>query len=343
MDFHTIGLQEQESKFGGSPIVPATMSARSDSDAAHNAFRQNAQVALFVGIAAWDTIALVPTYPQPDSRVVADSVVEAGGGPAATAAVACARLGVPSAFIGAVGDDARGERILGALAAEGVDVGDVVVCPGVSSSAAVIVVDRTHGTRALCPTLPPPLVFGARQAAAMAGAAIIHVDQAGYGPVTSLLDDRRIEVPLSVDAGNPIPGLAPSRVALFAPTLLQLQNMFGSGTPQSLLRRAGAPHWVVATDGGAGAYALRDETFWHVPAYVAEPCLSTLGAGDVFHGALVAAWVRGFEVAEAVAYAAIAAGLSCRGIDGRSAIPDHETVIHTLGAHRAVSLDPTEV
>lgn len=299
-------------------------------------------VAMFVGLAAWDTIALVSDYPAPDSRAVADAIVEAGGGPAATAAVACARLGVPSAYIGTVGDDARGSRILAALTAEGVDVANVVTRPGIASTAAVIVVDRTHGTRALCPTLPPPLELGAPQQDAIAAARIVHVDQVGYGPVTALLKRHGIKVPVSVDAGNPIPGLDPSTITLFAPTLGQLRNMVGEGTPQSILRRVRALDWIVATDGAAGAYAMQGDAIWHAPSYAAADCISTLGAGDVFHGALVAAWSHGFDAPTATAYAAIAAGLSCGGIDGRSAIPSHATVMRALATHRAVRLESME-
>jgi sugar/nucleoside kinase (ribokinase family) len=49
--------------------------------------------------------------------------------------------------------------------------------------------------------------------------------------------------------------------------------------------------------------------------------VSTLGAGDVFHGALLAWLVRGEPLAEALRAANTAASLSCRALDGRSAIP----------------------
>jgi sulfofructose kinase len=57
-----------------------------------------------------------------------------------------------------------------------------------------------------------------------------------------------------------------------------------------------------------------------VAAPVDDP-VSTLGAGDVFHGALLAAFVRGLALAEALAFANECAALSCRALDGRSAIP----------------------
>jgi len=49
--------------------------------------------------------------------------------------------------------------------------------------------------------------------------------------------------------------------------------------------------------------------------------VSTLGAGDVFHGALLACFVRGLELRDALRHANACAALSCRALDGRSAIP----------------------
>jgi sulfofructose kinase len=46
-----------------------------------------------------------------------------------------------------------------------------------------------------------------------------------------------------------------------------------------------------------------------------------LGAGDVFHGALVAAVVKGLPLDQQLAFANVTAALSCRGLDGRSRIP----------------------
>ena len=74
---------------------------------------------------------------------------------------------------------------------------------------------------------------------------------------------------------------------------------------------------------------------WRVRAnaYPAE-VVSSLGAGDVYHGALLAALVRGRSLADAMRYAAVAAAMSCAGLDGRSAIPYWDDV-----APRAADVD----
>ena len=63
--------------------------------------------------------------------------------------------------------------------------------------------------------------------------------------------------------------------------------------------------------------------------------VSTLGAGDVFHGALVAAHVRDLPLDDALEYANHVAALSCLGLDGRSAIPTHDDVTARLRARTA--------
>ena len=80
------------------------------------------------------------------------------------------------------------------------------------------------------------------------------------------------------------------------------------------------PARVVVTRGANGSCgATRAERV------VAEPfpvdAYSTLGAGDVFHGALLAALIDGRSLRDALIRANAAAALSCRSLDARAAIP----------------------
>jgi sugar/nucleoside kinase (ribokinase family) len=278
--------------------------------------------AVFVGVATLDAIALVEDFPAPDDRVLAEEIVYAGGGPAATAAVAAARLGVSAAFVGTVGDDANGRVILAGLEDEGVDVSGVSVVPGEPSAASVVVVDRIRDSRAIC-NRPAPRIGITAGSHLIAAAPVVHVDHAGWALVAAagLLHDGQL---LSVDAGNPIPGFTPRAVGLFVPTVEALRRTYDANRPVTdLLELAVADGCdvVVATDGARGSSALTatGETA-HAAAHTVD-ILSTLGAGDVFHGALVAAVVRGLPLDQQLAFANVAAALSCRGLDGRSRIP----------------------
>ena len=268
-----------------------------------------------LGLATLDTVFHVPHPPLAGGRVVATSLTTAGGGPAATAAVTIARLGVEVAFVGAVGDDEVGRVVRDELAAEGVDVSELALVAGADSPRSSILVERSTGERAIVhyPGSVPPLELSPRARELCLAADWLHVDHAGYAHAPR-------EARISIDGGNPIPGLDLHGIALYAPTEAALLAAYGSA--EGALE-AGA-ELVVATRGDQGCTAYRaDGTRLRAEGFDVE-AVSTLGAGDVFHGALLAQLVRGFDLATALRSANLAAALSCRALDGRSGIPTQQ-------------------
>lgn len=295
---------------------------------------------VFVGAATFDAIALVDHFPGPDQRLLAREVAYAGGGPAATAAVAACRLGVPAAFVGAVGADDEGRQILASLTDEGVDVSGVQMLPGRRSGASVVVVDAGRGTRAIC-TRPVPrmrLETYGPAATVLAQADWVHVDHLGWEPFRAWRGAAASTRPprVSVDGGNPIAGFTPSGVDLYVPTLASLVEAYGDRPVTALLAAAVAAgaDTVVATLGSHGCVSATADGAYLTAAGHQVEVRSTLGAGDVFHGALLAAVVRDMPLAECLRYANVAASLSCRGLDGRSAIPSHDHVLSVLRPER---------
>ena len=74
------------------------------------------------GLNTIDLIAVVRSYPEPDSKQPLADFVECPGGQAATAMTACARLGWRARYVGRFGDDARGRLARASLQDEGVDL-----------------------------------------------------------------------------------------------------------------------------------------------------------------------------------------------------------------------------
>lgn len=280
---------------------------------------------VFVGTATHDTIALVDRYPDADERVLVDELVVAGGGPAATAAVAASRLGRRTAFVGSVGDDSVGDAIVAGLRAEGVDTSGVTRRCGGRSATSVVVVTEHPPARSILHRPADGAQLSDTGWALISGAEWLHVDHAGWPLVDGWWRPRTDRPRLSVDAGNPIDGIAIAGVDLYVPTVASLRRRYGDGSTEDLLRRAIADgaRTVVATDGARGATVLGvSEPLHHVPAFQGV-VHSTLGAGDVFHGALLAAVDRQMPIRDAVEYASAVAFASCAGLDGRSAVPDH--------------------
>lgn len=286
-------------------------------DAIASTRRQPGRV-VCVGLVTADIIASVPAWPEPDGRTVVAPFARAGGGPAATAAVTIARLGGRPSFIGAVGDDEMGERARQELGEAGVDVRHLATVAGSRTSESIILVHRSTASRSIIHA--PDAALRALDEGALGacrGAEWVHVDHAGYALVADLRRER-----LSVDAGNPIPRLSVDGLGLYAPTLNALRERYPGRPTADALRDAldeGARR-VAVTLGSDGAVAADHSGAWRV-AGVRTDIVSTLGAGDVFHGALLAALAAGRRLPEALRRANLAAALSCGAIDGRSAIP----------------------
>jgi len=288
---------------------------------------------VFVGSVNADTIAVVPTLPGQDERLVAERIVSGFGGNAATAAVAAARLGAETAFVGPVSDDELGRRVEASLADEGVDTSGLVRTPEGAGGQSVVLVDRSSGTRAICVQVAPDFTVGPAGAKLIAGAAWVHVDYLGWPAVRPLLGGELSR--LSVDAGNDVPDLDLAGVGLYGPTAPALRRAYGALPARELLAQTVSEgvRCVVATDGARGCAGLTaDGLYVEVPGFAVD-VVSTLGAGDVFHGALLACLHRGMELPEAMRYANGAAALSCRAIDGRSGIPDFAELDTWVRAH----------
>ena len=109
-----------------------------------------------LGMSALDAIYRVPAIPTTPTKVLATGFTECGGGMAANASVAVARLGGAVRYWGRVGDDALGDRILAELGGEGVDVASVRRIAGCVSPSAAILVDD-DGERLVCAYNDPAL------------------------------------------------------------------------------------------------------------------------------------------------------------------------------------------
>ena len=288
-----------------------------------------------VGVITIDTVALVEKYPNEDERVIADEISRAGGGPAAVAAVALSRLGVSSAIVGTIGDDADGKEILRIFASEGVNTSGISV--GTTPTAgSVIVASKDHNARAIStrqPVVQAPVNDAAKKL--IANAQWLHVDHVGIKGLDQLGVARGKGPHISFDAGYGVESFDPIVVDLFVPTDRQMALRYPGVDLAVALENdsSRAGNTVVATQGSAGSSGFSRETGLVTAPGFKVDVTSTLGAGDVFHGALVAQLIQGHSLQEAMRRANAVAALSCRGLDGQSMIPTTTELDAYLEAH----------
>jgi len=270
-----------------------------------------------------DTIALVEKYPGEDERVLANEISRAGGGPAAVAAVTLSRLGVRSAIVGTIGDDADGKEVLRIFAQEGVDTSGVSV-GATSTAGSVIVASKENSARAIStrqPVVQAPINGAAKKL--IESAQWLHVDHVGIKRLDEMGVSRGKGPQISFDAGYGVESFDPIAVDLFVPTDRQMALRYPGVDLAAALESDSlkAGNTVVATQGSEGSTGFSAETGLVIASGFKVNITSTLGAGDVFHGALVAQIIHGHHLQEAMRRANAVAALSCRGLDTQSMIP----------------------
>jgi sulfofructose kinase len=275
---------------------------------------------LCVGIATFDHLLLVEKFPEKDERVISIGSSVGFGGPAATAAVTLARLGISSSLAAVIGDDEDGKAILKNLKSEGVDTSLVSIDPSVRTKTATIIISKSEQTRAILVQLSPVSVLTLDRSQCDLFD-WVHCDHEGVVALQNANIHRAASPRLSIDLGYFVQGVTPEDFDLFAPSDRVMRELYPDveiSESVSLLAR-NANNKVVVAQGSTGAYFADSQTHGLVPA-MANQIVSTLGAGDVFHGALLASQIWGTSLQTGTAIANITAGISCQALDGQSGI-----------------------
>ena len=123
---------------------------------------------------------------------------------------------------------------------EGVDVSMLDVVTGATPFTACLV--GPDGDRVLLPTpgTLPPIALTESLRAALERATWLHVDHVGAA-ILPALRAAGLSVRVSVDGGNPIPGLALDGIDLYAPTVTALLEMTGAADIEAGLRGCSMP------------------------------------------------------------------------------------------------------
>lgn len=240
-----------------------------------------------VGSANLDLVAMAKRLPHPGETVSAHGYFEACGGKGANQAIASARAGARTAFVGAVGRDSAGDTLRTAFVDDDVDVRHLVTVSEPTGRALIGVSDDAENLIIVVP--------GANHALS-----VNHIDAAAalLGSAKVLL--MQLEVRLDVVrraaelAGNDtIVVLNPAPAAELPDELLRLIDVITpnehevdllGGAASLLARGVGA---VVVTEGAKGARLVTREGETRIAPYPVTP-VDTTGAGDAFCGALSA-------------------------------------------------------
>jgi sulfofructose kinase len=290
-----------------------------------------------LGLSAFDVAWSVESLPRGAGKTRALDLREGGGGMAANAAVAAARLGADVAFWGRAGDDRAGMAMRDELAACGVDVSAFRLFAGGRSSVSGIVVDE-RGERMIVNFRGASLAADPAWlplAAVAAADAVLADPRWPEGAAALFAAARRHGVPTILDGDVADSAvfdalLAHVDCAVFSePGLASYAGAAGAVEAQLDFARRRGCALAAVTLGERGMAWLDAEGAHRLPAFAVD-VVDTTGAGDVFHGALAFALGARTALAEAFEFATVAAALKCRQAGGRAGTPDLASVLAEL-------------
>ncbi len=264
---------------------------------------------VIVGSANLDLVARTPRLPKPGETVTGSNYFEFCGGKGANQAIAAARAGANTAFIGALGNDHAGETLRAAFKHDDVDISAVQFVSEPTGRALIGVSDDGENSIIVVPGANHAITIGdvERNAKIITSAKVLLC---------------QLEVPLEVVqrafelAGeNSIRILNPAPAQSLSKELLQLVDVITPnehemqllGGSEALLKCG--VKTIVVTQGARGALMITEKGETRIPPFEVDPVDST-GAGDAFCGMLAARLATGESSQNALKAAVVSGALA---------------------------------
>ena len=293
-----------------------------------------------IGLTGQSAFLTAEHFPRPGATISCTSLFFEPGGKGHNQAVACARMGVETVFVGAVGRDVNGEACRVALEQEGITA---CLIQKKEPTAFAVITTAADGENTV-------EVFrgatGKMQAADLQKERIRDsIRDCDYLLLQNELPYDCLEESLKLarEYGvkvifNPAPAEELSQELLsmceiVTPNYGEAKKLAGYSdddkpTDEELgafFRKNKIKNGII-TMGDRGVLLIKEEGCKRIPAVTCGAVLDTTGAGDTFNGALAAAFAMGESMETAVKTAVVAAGISVTRRGAAGSVPRKEEV-----------------
>ena len=289
---------------------------------------------LVVGSANMDMVATTARFPDPGETVFGSNFGMFPGGKGANQAVACAKLGMRTEFIGKMGNDVFRETLMGSMRRDGVRLKHVMFDAGNSTGIAMITIDGggqneivviSGSNMSLLPAdldrhrglfsqvqvvllqleIPLISVVHAAELAHRSGAIVI------LNPAPA----RKLPRPLL----KTVDFLTPNETEAERLTGIRVRDMKSAERAARELLRVGVKH-VIVTLGKRGCLLATNALTRVFPALRVKP-LDTTAAGDAFNGALAHGLASGKDLCKVIPFANSVAAFAVTRMGAQSSMP----------------------
>lgn len=270
---------------------------------------------LVVGVATFDVINTVESYPLEDTEIRALSQRQARGGNSANSAVCLSQLGHDVTWLGNLADDLTSEAIVDDLVAHSINVDFSPRLNNTTTPTSYITHSQQTASRSIVHFRNlPELSADAFLALDLSLYDWIHFEGRNCEQLALMLQAaHQQEKLISLEIEKPrdnIERLMPlSEVLLFSRHYVESQGF--TKAEDFLMQTPFDNQAVFCAWGEKGAWARIGGTCMHANAYKPLQLLDTVGAGDAFNASIIDSFIRGLSIEKSLSSACKFAGLKC--------------------------------
>ncbi|MBD3195173.1 MAG: ribokinase [Candidatus Lokiarchaeota archaeon] len=285
--------------------------------------------------------------PNPGETVTGGVFQQALGGKGANQAVAAARSGSETTFIGKVGKDAFGDQMITNLSQEGIDTAHIIRDPTEASGIAFILIDKNgENMISVAPganaQLKPQDIETHKKLISKTRVVIaqMEIPLKTLEKIYEIAQDKDVIKILNPAPLKPLSTQLLEKIDIIIPNegeLLRLNSLLGfksnedpkiDNLKQACLNISGLGiNHIITTLGAEGSliYDSNKNEFMRVPSFKVK-AIDTVGAGDCFNGVLSSMLSKGKDLIEAVKYATCGASIAVTRKGAQESMPFLEEI-----------------
>ncbi|GGJ87801.1 hypothetical protein GCM10007063_07820 [Lentibacillus kapialis] len=263
--------------------------------------------------------------PMQGETVLGDKFFTNPGGKGANQAVAAARMGADVNVIGAVGEDAFGQKLRQNLANEGIRTESIETIADVSTGTATIILSENDNRIIVAPGannhVTPELVAKQRELIEESDIILMQLEVPMETIVSTvkIAEASDVQVILNPAPFQPLPESVLKKTAYMTPNEIELASMKEYPMYESIRQK------MIVTRGGKGVTFVENGAENVIGGHCVQ-VTDTTGAGDTFNGALAGELAGGTNLPDAVTMANAAAALSVSKLGAQSGMPSKQDV-----------------